>query len=122
MDRFLSPEEVPTSHELAVQQALINHTGLPLSSLRFRHVRLPLSELEYHISTPEAYLQDGDEAGYGLVMDFADAYARAEQVPPIICKLEPDGLYELIDGYHRLAGAAAAECEQIEVLLAEKLE
>lgn len=102
-------ELVTTGSEPDVRDILRSYTNRDPDQLRFQPARLLLGELTDSVVSPEVYLLDGDPAGHASVMYFTSQFERGLPVAPILVRVNPDaGGFDIIDGFHRLAGAAEA--------------
>ena len=89
--------------------------GLDPATARFRPATLALEAASAWVCAPETYLLDGDADGYERAVALADAYSSGADVPPVVFGwlADAEGSLQVIDGLHRLSGAAAAGLRQV---------
>lgn len=100
-------DQLATGLEPDVLDILRSYTNTDPEQLRFVLQTLSLTELSDSVVSLESYLVDGDPTGHASVEYFIGRFERGEAVPPIIVRINYAGDIDVIDGFHRLAAAAA---------------
>jgi hypothetical protein len=90
------------------------------SELTFTRTTMSVGNLRGNFTEdPGLFLSDGDEEGYESVTALAEAYARGDDVPPVVIARDGDA-FALLDGCHRMSGAWSAGISEVEAYVADR--
>lgn len=120
MAAVLDPTPIPHSQladagDETLRADLADYVKVNPDDCYYRLIELDLSELTAQPPAPEDWLLDGDEDSYELACELELAYSQGVDVTPIIVRasLTSPGMFEMLDGYHRLSGAHTAGRQRI---------